>query len=207
MIAQWRLPAKPTAHTPLVVLLHGRGADEHDLIGLSRALPPQLAYVSPRAPVPVDGGGFTWFENRGPARPIARSVLGSVRDLRAWLDGPETAAYARDRTYLFGFSAGMMMAGALLLDAPERFAGAVLLSGALALDAGSPAEPQRLKDIPVFCARGTLDDMIPADLVARTDAYLSERSGAALTFRTYAHAHSISPRELRDIRAWFEELA
>jgi phospholipase/carboxylesterase len=182
-------------------LLHGRGADEHDLIGLSRTLPAQFAYVSPRAPVPVEGGGFTWFENRGPARPLARSVLASVREVRAWLDGPETASYARARTYLFGFSAGMMMAGALLLDAPERFAGAVLLSGALALDAGSPAEPQRLRGLPLFCGRGTLDEVI------RTDAYLSQRSGAALTFRSYDHGHSISPPEVRDIRAWFEAFA
>jgi phospholipase/carboxylesterase len=100
-----------------------------------------------------------------------------------------------------------MMAGALLLDAPERFAGAVLLSGALALDAGSPAEPQRLRGLPLFCGRGTLDEVIPLDLVARTDAYLSQRSGAALTFRSYDHGHSISPPEVRDIRAWFEAFA
>ncbi len=204
MTVVWRRPAKAGTQTPLVVLLHGRGADENDLIDVADYLPRGFTYASVRAPVPVDGGGYTWFENRGVARPIPSSMQTSIDGLRAWLDDPGIGCSTRP-CYLFGFSAGMMMAGALLLDDPARFAGAVLLSGAIVLDGPSGAPPSRLAGIPIFYGRGSLDDVIPATLVAQTDAYLRERSGAALTFATYPIAHGISATELRDIATWFAE--
>ncbi len=97
------------------------------------------------------------------------------------------------------------MAGALLCDEPARFAGAVLLSGALAFDAGIPMDGGRLAHVPVFYGHGSLDDVIPRELVARTARYLADESGADLTARSYAHAHAISQRELTDIAAWFAE--
>ena len=201
-VVLWRRPAKRGPHTPLVVLLHGRGADERDLIDVADALPPTFAYASLRAPVPLEDGGFTWYANRGPGRPVAESLRASVDALRTWLDGPE--AGAPKRVFLLGFSAGMMMAGALLLDDPARFAGAVLLSGALAFDAGIPVTPERLRGIPVFSGRGSSDDVIAAELVRRTLTYLRETSGALFTEREYPIGHSISGRELADIRDWLE---
>jgi len=202
VIALWRRSPKSGPQTPLVVVLHGRGADEHDLLPVVDRLPSKCTYASVRAFVGVDGGGFTWFENRGVARPIAKSVRASVVTLRAWLD---EAAPRPTRCYVFGFSAGMMMAGALVLDDPRRFAGAILLSGVLPLDSGIPADPGRLSAMPVFYGRGVLDDMIPAPLVAQTAAYLRDLSGADLTLREYSHGHSISLREIQDIAAWLSE--
>jgi phospholipase/carboxylesterase len=206
VIAVWRRPPRNDAHAPLVLVLHGRGADEHDLVPVIERLPSALAYVSLRAPVAVDDGGFTWFENRGIARPIAKSLRASVVLLRTWLDEIAPPAAARP-CYLIGFSAGMMMAGALLLADPERFAGAVLLSGALPLDSGIDAQPGRLRGRPVLYARGSLDEMIPPELVRRSEVYLREGSGAELTFREYAHGHAITLPEIRDIAAWLSERA
>jgi phospholipase/carboxylesterase len=149
--------------------------------------------------VDVDDGGYTWFENRGVARPIAKSVRESVVVLRAWLD---EAAPLPQRCFVLGFSAGMMMAGALILADPARFAGAILLSGALPFDAGISTEPGRLAALPVFFGRGLSDDVIPKPLVAQSEVYLRERSGADLTLREYSHAHSISLREVQDIADW-----
>jgi phospholipase/carboxylesterase len=202
MIAVWRRAAKGGPFTPVVLVLHGRGADEHDLLPVIDRLPRGLSYVSVRGLVDVAEGGYTWFENHGVARPIAKSVRASVGRVRDWLDAnvPPPAPL-----FVLGFSAGMMMGGALLLADPARFAGAVLLSGALALDAGIPCDPGRLAGVPVFAARGTFDDVIPAQLVAATDRYLRERSGADLTQREYPHAHAIALRELQDIAAWLRE--
>lgn len=204
VIAVWRRAQRDGAHTPLVVVLHGRGADEHDLLPMIDRLPPGFAYVSVRAFVDVAEGGFTWFENRGVARPAAHSVRASVVKLRAWLDdiAPPTGP---KRCYLLGFSAGMMMASALLFDDPQRFAGAALLSGALALESGIAAGAGRLRGLPIFYGRGLLDDVIPPELVAQSETYLRDRSGADLTMREYAHAHSISLREIHDVAAWLRE--
>lgn len=187
-------------------MLHGRGADEHDLIDVAEALPGAFAFASLRAPVAVPGGGYTWYQSgSGPGTPTAESLRASIAGVRAWLDGAETAALDRGRCYLLGFSAGMMMASALLLDDPARFAGAVLLSGAIAFDASVDASPGRLAGKPVFHAHGTRDTVIPADRVARTTRYLREESRAELTERTYPQGHSISERELADVRAWLDQ--
>ncbi len=204
MIVVWRRPAKAGPQTPLVVFLHGRGADENDLIDIAGRLPRSFTYASVRAPVAVEGGGFTWFENRGPGRPIPGKMQTTLDGFRSWLDAPGIGCSTRP-CYLFGFSAGMMMAGALLLGDPGRFAGAVLLSGVLALDGPAGASPGQLAEVPIFYGRGSFDDVIPAPLVAQTEAYLRERSGAAITFRDYPIGHSISERELSDIAAWFAE--
>jgi phospholipase/carboxylesterase len=201
----WHRPTRSGATTPLIVLLHGRGADEHDLADLAPKLAPAAAFASLRAPVALEGGGYTWFRDRGVARPVAASMRESIDYVRGWLAGPTAAAFARDRTYLLGFSAGMMMAGALLLDDPTRFAGAVLLSGAIALDADENATPDRLAGIPIFAAHGTLDDVIPAHLVEQTMRYLTDRSGATLDRRTYPRGHAIAQSECNDIAKWFAE--
>jgi phospholipase/carboxylesterase len=111
-IAVWRRPAKRGPATPLVVLLHGRGADEHDLIDLAGELPRSYAYVSLRGPLALPEGGYRWFEDRGVARPIGKSLHAAVAGVRAFTDAPQAAEYDRARTYLLGFSAGMMLAGA-----------------------------------------------------------------------------------------------
>ena len=205
-IVLWRRPAKRGPETPLVVLLHGRGADEADLIDLAASLPSSFAYASVRAPHPTDEGGYTWFQDRGVGRPIAASVKSSIGMLRTWLDGPDVAKYNRKRTFVLGFSAGMMMAGALALDDPERFAGCVLLSGAIAFDASVDTSNGRLAGLPVFYGYGESDVVVPRELVARSDRYLRDGSGAVLTDRGYPHGHSIGNREIADIRAWFDSL-
>ncbi len=204
MIAIWRRPARGGAHAPLVVVLHGRGDDENGLLPVIDRLAPAFTYVSVRGLVNVEDGGYTWFENRGVARPIAKSLRESVSVVRTWLDEVSPLATGR-RVYLLGFSAGMMMAGALLLDDPQRFAGAILLSGALPLESGIAAGPDRLAAIPIFYARGKLDDVIPAGLVMQSERYLRERSGAVFAPHEYDHGHSISLPEIRDIAAWLNE--
>jgi phospholipase/carboxylesterase len=185
-------------------MLHGRGADENDLIDLAADLPRGFAYASLRGPVALPEGGFRWFEDRGLGRPIAQSLQSTVEMIRTWIDSPAVAEYDRNRTYVLGFSQGMMTAGALILDDPTRFAGAVLLSGALALDTGA-ATPGRLAGVPVFTGHGSADTVIPPERVLQTLQYLRERSGAALTEHTYPRDHSIARREIGDISAWLEE--
>ena len=205
-VVVWRLPAKRGRAIPLVIFLHGRGADENDLIDLAALLPRSFAYAGLRAPIAMAEGGFCWFESRAVAHPARKSLTNAVTGVREWVDGPGAAGYDRSRTYLFGFSQGMMLAGALLLDDPARFAGGVLLSGAIALDV-TPSPPGRLSGVPIFAAHGTADVVIPAELVSQTMRYLRERSGAVLTERTYSCGHSIVRHELADISAWLEERA
>ena len=70
---------------PLVVLLHGRGSNEQEILGLAAHLPTGPAYAAVRAPI-AEGGGFAWFANRGIGRPVAESLRDTMDWFRAWLD-------------------------------------------------------------------------------------------------------------------------
>ena len=92
------------------------------------------------------------------------------------------------------------MAAGLLLVNPERFAGAVLLSGTLPWDAGFDLTPGRLAGVPVFWANDPADPVIPRDLVARSEAWLGADSGAILVERHYpGTGHGLSEQELADV--------
>lgn len=201
----WRHPKKRHAQAPLVLFLHGRGADEYDLLDLADGLPSRCAFASIRAPVPLPQGGYTWFESRGVAQPIGRSLHASVADLRAWIEEAGTSTY-HGPLVLLGFSAGMMMAGAMILAEPTLYAGAVLLSGALAFDGTLAVAPRRLAGLPVFYGAGLLDEVIPGDLALRSAVYLREQSGATLTMREYPIGHTISRAEISDIATWLDDV-
>lgn len=186
---------------PLVVLLHGRGSSEQDIIGLAEHLPPQAAYAAVRAPI-AEGAGYAWFANRGIGRPVAASLRRNMDWFTAWLD---TVAPAGRPVVLVGFSGGAAFAGGLLLDAPERYAAAAILYGTLPFDAGVPVTPGRLTGTPVLVAQGEQDTVIPRELLDRTWAYLTDASGASARAIRYPGGHGITHAALAGIAEWMSE--
>jgi phospholipase/carboxylesterase len=201
MIVTWR-EAPPGA--PMVVLFHGRGADESSLVELAESLPSRYAVALPRGAIALDADGYTWFENRGLGRPDGASLRASVDTLLAWLDALDPSQYDLQRVICGGFSAGMLMASALLLAAPERFCAGILLSGTLpwGIDEIVPTT-LRLPGMPIFHAHGDRDGVIPLDLVVRSEQYLVRESGAVVETHRYPIAHEFSLDEHRDLLAWF----
>ncbi len=187
---------------PLVILLHGLGADENDLFSLAPTIDPGIAVASVRAPLPTDEGGYTWSESRTPGHYIGESLRASLTWFQAWLESLASGRPEPQKVYLMGFSAGMAMASALLLDQPARYAGAILLSGTLPFDTDLSITKDRLTGVPIFHGHGSFDRMIPADLVTRSTKYLRESSGARLETRSYPIAHEISDSEMADINGW-----
>jgi phospholipase/carboxylesterase len=202
LVVRWSRRQAGRDGTPLLLALHGRGADERTFSEIAPHLPEDTTIAFVRAPIAEDGG-YAWFDNRGIGRPVAGSIAASADQLFGWLD---TVAGRHSSVGVLGFSGGMAMAGALLLARPERFASAVLLSGTLPWDAGLPTGAGRLRGVRVLWGRDPDDTVIPADLVARTGAWLREESGADLLERTYpALGHGIAMDELADISAFLTE--
>jgi phospholipase/carboxylesterase len=208
MNVAWRAATGPGSdRPPLIVLFHGRGADEQSLLDLAALLPQRFAAALPRGPIALGSGGYTWFENRGLGRPQGPSLRASVDGMQAWLDALDPARFDLTRVIVGGFSAGMLFGGALLLDRPARFYAGILLSGTLPWEiAEIVPSANRLAGKPVFHAHGDRDDVIPLDLVARSEAYLIGESGAALEHRRYPIAHEISAAEQGDLNVWLEAL-
>jgi phospholipase/carboxylesterase len=186
------------ADAPLVVLLHGRGSDEQEIVSLATHLPAGPAYAAVRAPI-AEGGGFAWFANRGIGRPVAESLAETMAWFRDWLD---RAAPAGGPVVLVGFSGGAAFAGGLLLSEPDRYAGAAILYGTLPFDAGVPVDTGRLAGVPVFVAQGNADTVIPRELLDRTWAYLHGDSGADVTSRRDPGGHGITAPTLDELGTW-----
>jgi phospholipase/carboxylesterase len=186
---------------PLVVLLHGRGSSEQDIIGLASHLADGPAYAAVRAPI-AEGGGYAWFANRGIGRPIAESLAETMAWFRTWLDG---VAPAGRPVVVVGFSGGAAFAGGLVLQDPQRFAGAAILYGTLPFDAGVPVTPARLAGVPVFVAQGEQDSVIPRELLDRTWTYLLGDSGAPAFARRDPGGHSLTADTAAELGGWIAE--
>ncbi len=186
---------------PLVVLLHGRGSHEREIIALAKHLPDGPAYAAVRAPI-AEGGGYAWFANRGIGRPVAASLRATMDWFRAWLD---TVAPHGRPVVLVGFSGGAAFAGGLLLDDPQRYAGAAILYGTLPFDAGVPTTAARLAGVPVVVAQGEHDTVIPRDLLNRTWQYLLGESGASTIARLDPGGHGIAAPALQTVAGWLLE--
>ena len=184
------------------MLLHGHGVDERDIFSLGDLFPADTTIAAPRAPIASEGG-FRWYAHHAVGRPVAASLAASVTSLESWLD-----AEARDAgsVWLMGFSGGGVMAGALALNAPQRYAGIGMLHGPLPFDAGLPVEPGRLAGNEVFYGYGSADAVVPRALVERSAAWLRDESGANAVIREYRAAHEIPVAEARDLARWYASL-
>jgi len=198
-VVAWHGGDDPT--TPLVVLLHGRGSDEREILGLADLLPQGPSYAAVRAPIP-EGTGFAWFANQGIGRPVPESLAAGIAWFRAWLD--EVAPHGRP-VVLVGFSGGATFAGGVVLDDPDRTDGLATLFATLPFDAGVPTEPGRLAGVAVLVAQGDQDTVIPPGLQARSWAYLHEDSGAVVTAHRAPGGHGLTHDDLAVVSAWLSD--
>ncbi|WP_433222377.1 alpha/beta hydrolase [Dactylosporangium sp. CS-047395] len=187
--------------SPFVILLHGRGSDERQILALAEHLPAGPSYAAVRAPI-AEGGGFAWFANRGIGRPVAGSLRAGLDWFRAWLDA--IAPPGRE-VLLIGFSGGAAFAGGLLLDDPSRFRATAILYGTLPFDAGLPTTSGRLAGASVFVAQGEHDTVIPRELLDATWRYTRDESGASVLARRDPVGHGIAPAALTALSGWLEQ--
>ena len=190
------------ADAPLVVLLHGRGSNENDIIALADHLPAGAAYAAVRAPI-AQGGGYAWFDNRGIGRPVAESLSATMAWFRIWLD--DVASGGRP-VVLVGFSGGAAFAGGLILDDQNRYTGAAILYGTLPFATAVPILPGRLAGLPVLVVHGDADVVIPRDLLERTWAYLHSDAGSLTTGARDPGGHGLSAATVGALHRWLETL-
>lgn len=188
---------------PGLVLLHGLGSNELDLLSMAPQVDARAYIISARAPLSSAWGGYMWYdlERHGPGLG-SESIETSLNLLGRFL-GEVLQRYPIDAQslYLGGFSMGAAMAGALALLEPERVAGVIMLSGYLPPD---PTGRYRGKDAagrPFFQAHGTMDPLVPIEAARRTRAYL-DGTGVELTYREYPIDHGVSFDELLEVSTW-----
>lgn len=196
--------------SPAVFVLHGRGADERDLLPIADRLPDGLATVSFRAPDRLMGG-YTWYDldlSGGGLENSQPDPEGFRRSLDLAADSVEAAVDAydldQDRLGLLGFSQGAITSFSLLLEYPERYAWVVGLHGYLAATHAGMA-PDGIDGKPVFVGAGERDDLIPASR-AEEAADRLRSIGCEVTYRTYDAGHGVGPDELADVVGWVTDV-
>ena len=181
------------ASLPPLLLLHGTGGNEHDLIGLGEAVAPGRALLSPRGQV-LENGMPRFF------RRFAEGLLDEddIRKRGAELAGFITdarQAYGLAAPVALGYSNGANIAAALLLLYPDIFAGAVLLR-AMAPFKQLPAVT--LPATRVLLLSGQNDQMIPLTEASRLAVHL-QKSGAILEHKSFPTGHGLTQPDLTEI--------
>ena len=185
-----------------LILLHGYGADEQDLLPIAHALDPRLRAVSLQGPLSLGGPARAWFHLRQDAQGISFDPAQARAALTAAADAVEEIARTSPRPILLGFSQGAAMALGVLLTRPELVAGVLSLSGVPPLlGAQEIAAREKLQGLPAFVAHGTQDPLLPVELAHGLRDQLTGL-GLAVTYREYPMGHMVLPEELAAARAW-----
>jgi len=192
------VPAEDSASGETLIVLHGTGGDENDLIGIGQAVAPGAAILSPRGNVLENGaprffrriseGVFDPKEVRSRAEELARFIRASVVTYR--LDP--------GRIFALGYSNGANIASTVMLIEPRILQGSILLRPMLVYE---PTERNDLSGSAVFISAGRMDPIVPTTSVERL-ASLFDSAHADVTLRWQLAGHSLVPSEVREAADW-----
>ena len=179
------LPATAEGRPPLL-LLHGTGGDEHDLVPLGQAVAPGSALLSPRGKV-LEHGMPRFFRRLAEGVFDEADVIARANELADFV-AEASEAYGLPAPVALGFSNGANIAAALLLLRPEALAGAALLRAMVPLGAPPAVD---LAGKRVLILSGAMDPIVPAENAGRL-AGLLERSGALVRHQNLPAGHGLS---------------
>jgi phospholipase/carboxylesterase len=206
-VSELRFRERPAEADPegILVLHHGRGADELDLLPLGDVLDPErrLHVVTPRAPLTLPGwSGHHWYLVPRVGYPDAETFAASYALLGEFHDElAERVGIGPERTVLGGFSMGSVMSYALGLghDRP-RPAGILALSGFVPVVDGWQPDVAGRDGLPVFIAHGRHDPVIPVDFARRARALLEGH--VDLDYHESDAGHHVEPAQIPAMTRW-----
>ena len=191
-------PDNPASGDALVVL-HGTGGDENDLIGIGQAIAPGAAILSPRGNV-LENGAPRFFKRLAEGVFDPKEVRSRAEELARFVRAA-AVTYRLDpsRIFAFGYSNGANVASTVMLVEPGVFQGSVLLRPMVVYE---PSERSDLTGSAVLISAGRMDPIVPTDSVERL-AELFESAKAEVTLKWQLTGHSLVPSEVREAADWF----
>jgi predicted esterase len=190
--------ASPDGPKTTLLLLHGTGGDEDDMIPIGQQLLPGAALLSPRGRV-LEHGMPRFF------RRIAEGVF-DVEDLKLQTDDlarfVESASkkygLADNKIIAIGYSNGANIAASLLLRHPRLLSGAVLFRPMVPFQ---PASPPDLKDVPVLLAAAKRDQIVSPKITSELSQILTA-AGARVTVHWHPGGHELGPDDVAAAKKW-----
>lgn len=187
-----------------LILLHGVGSNESNLMSVAMSLPNDLEILLLRGPLQTSYSGFAWYlveltsegssfryEQAEAARYLLKQFVESLSELP---------------TVVAGFSQGGIMSSSLGVTEPQLLAGFAILSGRILHEIDQQVAPLgNLKSISAFIAHGRLDDILALDYAVDASARL-DRIGIKYERHFYDMAHEIIAEERADFSSWLSNL-
>ncbi|GGL08521.1 alpha/beta hydrolase [Deinococcus radiotolerans] len=199
----------PLHGAPVLVLLHGVGGNERNLLPLAGQLDPRFAVVSVRAPLQISPDGFAFFNVRFTPEPVpdAAQAEASRAALTEFIPQLIQAhGFDPEQVFLLGFSQGAIIGASVTLSRPDLVAGLVMLSGRILPEAQPTFAPtEQVRGTNVFVAHGVHDAKLGIHHGRASHALLRDL-GTQLTYREYDLGHEIAAPEVADVNAWLTPL-
>jgi len=191
------IPAQ-AGDAPTLLLLHGTGGNEYDLLDLGRALYPQAALLSPRGQV-LENGMPRFFRRLAEGVFDLDDLRRRTKDLAAFVAAAsEVYQFDPRRVIAVGYSNGANIATSVLLLHPEVLAGAVLFHAMVPL---VPEDLPNLRGVPVFMGAGQFDSLISPPQTERL-AQLLRQAGAEVELHWEPGSHALNGAEVRAAATW-----
>jgi predicted esterase len=183
---------------PTLLLLHGTGGNEEDLLPLARLLAPTAHVLSPRGKV-LENGMPRFFRRLAEGVFDLDDLKARTVELATFIDAAATRyGFDRRRLVAVGFSNGANIAASLLLLRPGALGGAILLRAMVPL---VPDPLPRLKGTPVLVSNGRHDPLVPPSETERLVGLL-ERAGADVTIAWQASGHEATRADVVVAQEW-----
>jgi predicted esterase len=181
-----------------LLVLHGTGGNENDLIGIGQTIAPGAAILSPRGNV-LENGAPRFFKRLAEGVFDPKEVRSRGEELARFIRAA-IATYALDpsRIYALGYSNGANIASTVMFIEPRLLQGAILFRPMVVFE---PEERGDLSGASVFISAGRMDPIVPASSVERL-VELFESTQAEVTLKWQLAAHNLVPSEVREAAEW-----
>jgi phospholipase/carboxylesterase len=184
-----------------LILLHGTGGTESDLIDLGRRLDPEAALLSPRGKV-LENGMPRFFRRLSEGVFDEEDLIFRTHELANFIQvAAEQYGFSQNKAVAVGYSNGANIAGSILLLRPETLQGAALLRPMVPL---IPEILPELKGAPVLVAAGNFDPIVPVDN-ARELVALLRRAGADVTAFFENASHGLTETTILTAQRWLQD--
>jgi phospholipase/carboxylesterase len=192
------VPAADKASAETLIVLHGTGGDENDLIGIGQAIAPGAAILSPRGNV-LENGAPRFFKRLAEGVFDPKEVRSRAEELAGFIRAAISQyALNPERIFAMGYSNGANIASTVMLIDPELLRGAILFRPMLVLETDGRSD---LSGRGVFISAGQMDPIVPVKSVVRL-VELFEACHAEVTLKWQEAGHNLLPGEVSEAAKW-----
>lgn len=203
-------PAKITANTSLLILLHGYGSNEEDLFSFANELSNELLIISARAPQTLGFGSYAWYtihfnNSDGKFSDTAEAIDSRELIAKFIQEIQEKYHIHPNKTFLLGFSQGTILSYAVALNYPKLVQKIIALSGYINPD----LLPKNLNaadytNLDIFISHGSVDQVIPVEWANKAPQFLNKLH-IKNSYQEYPVGHGVSPKNFYDFKTWIEK--